>query len=144
MAYEMLTGFEMFGGRSAQQLLQLIHRAAGACRAQTTLSATGAVGSGNARASRACLGQAAIADEMLHVLDNLATPSAGMTHRLSRDQSRRAGNLHLVPHIGVSVALLIAAVAAVFFMQRGRGEGGGGGGADSPLSSTNHALSSPL
>ena len=128
MAYEMLTGVEMFGGRSAQATMaaQAIEQPE---RVELRRPSVPPALSG--LVMRALEKHAAdrpqSADEMLHVLENLATPSTGTTPPSVAQPVASSGESPRRPIIiGMSVALLIAAVAAVFFMQRGRRRGSGG------------------
>jgi serine/threonine protein kinase/tetratricopeptide (TPR) repeat protein len=123
MAYEMLTGFEMFGGRSAQATMAA-HAIEQPVRVE--LRRPSVPPALSALIMRALEKHAAdrpqSAAEMLHVLEILATPSAGTTPPAVTRPVTSSGDSPRRPIIiGVSVALLIAAVAAVFFMQRNRG-----------------------
>ena len=127
MAYEMLTGFEMFGGRSAQATMAA-HAIEQPVRVEIRRPSVPPALSGVVMRAleKHASDRPQSADEMLRVLENLATPSAGMTPPAVTRPVASSGESPRRPIIiGMSVALLIAAVAAVFFMQRGRGGGGG-------------------
>jgi serine/threonine-protein kinase len=128
MAYEMLTGFEMFGGRSAQATMaahaieQPVHVEVKRPSVPPALS-----GLVMRALEKHASDRPQSADEMLHVLDNLATPSAGTTPPAVAQPVVSSGQAPRRPIIiGVSVVVLIAAAAAMFFMERGRGDGGAG------------------
>jgi serine/threonine-protein kinase len=126
MAYEMLTGFEMFGGRSAQATMAA-HAIEQPVRVELRRPSVPPALAGLVMRSleKRAADRPQSADEMLHVLDNLGTPSEGTTPPAVAGPVASSGESPRRPIvIGVAVALLIAALAAVFFFMEQRGRAG--------------------
>jgi TolB-like protein/Tfp pilus assembly protein PilF/tRNA A-37 threonylcarbamoyl transferase component Bud32 len=122
MAYEMLTGSELFGGRSAQATMaaQAIEQPE---RLELRRPSVPPVLSG--LVMRALEKHAAdrpqSADEMLQALEALATPGTGTTPQIATQAAASAGKSSRRAIIaGVAAALLIALLAVVVVLQRGR------------------------
>jgi eukaryotic-like serine/threonine-protein kinase len=122
MAYEMLTGFEMFGGRSAQATMAA-HAIEQPVRLELRRPSVPPALSG--LVMRALEKHAAdrpqSADEMLQVLDSLATPTAGTTSPVlpagTLSGAKRLGGMKL---IAAAIGLLVLTIAVVFLIQRTR------------------------
>jgi len=126
MAYEMLTGFEMFGGRSAQATMAA-HAIEQPVRVELRRPSVPPALSGLVMRSleKRAADRPQSADEMLHLLDNLGTPSGGTTPPALAGPVASSGESPRRPIvIGVAVALLIAALVAVFFFVQQRGRAG--------------------
>jgi len=121
MAYEMLTGFRLFGSRSPQAAMAA-HAVERPEPLELKRPSVPAALSGLIMRSleKHAADRPQSADEMLHVLEALATPSTGSTPTIvTAATAPTAGYSRRMKIAGVVVALLIAVVAAVV-IQRGR------------------------
>jgi len=122
MAYEMLTGSELFGGRSAQatmaaqaieqpERLELRRPSVSPALSALVMSAL----------EKHAADRPKSADEMLLALDALATPAAGTLAPIAAQAAPAKGMNRRRTVIAVTAAaLLLAAVAVVIAIQRGR------------------------
>ena len=122
MAYEMLTGTQLFGSRSPQAMMAAHTMERPEPLEKQRPSVPPALSSLIMRSlEKQASDRPQSADEMLHVLDSLATPGSGSTPTIVVPQptapSDRARRTRIA---GVAAAVLVAIIAVGVVVQRGR------------------------